>query len=129
MEDLEDYIVLEQVRFGDRIEFEADIEEEDFLLPTLVLQPIVENAIKHGLTARVEGGRIWLSTRSDSKWVYITVADDGVGFEQHELHKEDSVGLRNVRFRLKHMVNGNLTIKSTPGLGTSVQIMIPRKDS
>ena len=129
LENLEDYVVLEQVRFGDRIKFETDIEEEDFLMPPLVLQPIVENAIKHGLTARVEGGRIWLSTRSDSKWVYITVTDDGAGFEQHELYKEDSVGLRNVRLRLKHMVNGNLTIKSTPGLGTSVQIMIPRKDS
>lgn len=128
LEDLEDYIVLEQVRFGDRIEFEADIEEEDFLLPTLVLQPIVENAIKYGLTARLEGGTIRLSTRSDSKWVYITVTDDGVGFEQHELYKEGSVGLRNVRFRLEHMVDGNITIESTPGLGTSVQIMIPRKD-
>lgn len=129
LETLEDYIVLEQVRFGDRIAFEADIEEDDFLMPPLVLQPIVENAIKHGLTAKVEGGTIWLSTRSDSNWVYITVTDDGVGFQQHELHKDGSVGLRNVRFRLKHMVNGHMTIESTPGQGTSVQIMIPRKDS
>jgi sensor histidine kinase YesM len=128
LETLEDYIVLEQVRFGDRIAFEADIEEDDFLMPPLVLQPIVENAIKHGLTAKVEGGTIWLSTRSDSNWVYITVTDDGVGFQQHELHKKGSVGLQNVRFRLKHMVDGNITIESTPGLGTSVQIMIPRKE-
>ncbi len=128
LDNLEDYIVLEQVRFGDLIEFETDIEEEEFMIPPLVLQPIVENAIKHGLTARTEGGTIRLTTRSDNKWVYITVTDDGVGFEQHELHKEGSVGLRNVRFRLKHMVGGNLSIESTPGLGTSVQIMIPRKD-
>lgn len=129
LEILEDYVVLEQVRFGDRIQFEADIEEEDFLMPPLVLQPIVENAIKHGLTAKPEGGTIRLSTRSDKDWVYITVADDGVGFEQQELHKEGSVGLRNVRFRLEHMVNGELTIESTPGLGTCVQILIPREDN
>ena len=128
LENLEDYVALEQVRFGDQIRFETDIEEEDFLLPPLVLQPIVENAIKHGLNAKEAGGTIRLSTRADDACVYITIADDGVGFEQHQLHKEGSVGLRNVRFRLKHMVDGEMTIESTPGLGTCVQILIPRED-
>jgi sensor histidine kinase YesM len=87
----------------------------------------VENAIKYGLTAKAEGGTIRLLTRSDEDWIYIIISDDGVGFEQQELHKEGSVGLRNVRFRLKNMVNGELTIESTPGLGTRVQVAIPRR--
>lgn len=128
LDNLEDYVLLEQVRFGDRIRFETDIEEEDFRLPPLVLQPIVENAIKHGLNVKEDGGTIRLSTRSDAKGAYITVEDDGVGFEPHQLNKEGSVGLRNVRFRLKHMVNGEMTINSTPGLGTCVRIMIPREE-
>ena len=88
----------------------------------------MENAIKHGLNTKAEGGTIRLTTRADDARVYITLEDDGVGFEQHQLHKEGSVGLRNVRFRLKHMVDGEMTIESTPGLGTCVQILIPRED-
>ena len=128
LEHLEDYIALEQVRFGDRIRYEKNIDEEDFLLPSLVLQPLVENAIKYGLNVKEEGGTIRIATWAEHNRICITVTDDGVGFDLENLKKETSVGIRNVRFRLKHTVNAELTIDSTPGTGTCVLITIPRED-
>ena len=126
---LEDYMVLEQIRFGDKIEFDMEIGVEDFQIPPLVLQPLVENAIKHGLTCRHEGGRVMLRTWEDEDNIYLTVEDDGVGFEMQELEKQNSVGLKNVRFRLEHMMNGSLRVESKPGSGTVVTITIPQKEA
>ncbi|MGN0168205.1 MAG: sensor histidine kinase [Acetatifactor sp.] len=126
MEHLQDYVVLEQVRFGDKIRFVTDIQTADFLLPPLVLQPIVENSIKHGLLAKSEGGTISLGTREENGIIIITIQDDGVGFQQDEMPREGSVGIQNVRFRLKYMVNGRMDIESSPGKGTTVTITVPR---
>ena len=125
---LEDYVILEQVRFGDRITFLTDIEEERFLIPPLILQPVVENSIKHGLSRKKEGGTIMLRTRSDEKNIIITVEDDGIGFDRAELEKEKSVGLKNIRFRLHHLAGGTLKIDSRPDCGTTVTIKIPKKE-
>lgn len=128
LEYLEDYIALEQIRFGDRVRFEKKIGQDDFLLPPLLLQPIVENAIKHGLTARENGGTVCLETRKEGDWVVITVRDNGVGFDPVEIEKEDSVGIRNVRFRLEHLAGGKMTIDSEPGVGTCVRMSVPWED-
>lgn len=128
MERLEDYVVLEQIRFGDRIEFTTDIEADQFSIPPLILQPIVENAIKHGISKRKEGGRINLSTKDTGESIQIIVTDNGVGFSMDALHKDTSVGLRNIRFRLYHLVGGTMDIKSTPGVGTTVTLTIPKED-
>lgn len=128
LEYLEDYIALEQIRFGDRIRFEKEIGQDDFLLPPLLLQPIVENAIKHGLTARENGGTVWLETRKEGDWVVITVRDNGVGFDPVEIEKKDSVGIQNVRFRLEHLAGGKMTIDSEPGVGTCVRMSVPWED-
>lgn len=125
MERLEDYVILEQVRFGDRIGFTADIEADNFVIPPLILQPIVENAIKHGISKREEGGEIQLKTRRVGENIVITIEDDGVGFSMEELNKEASVGLRNIRFRLHHLVGGTMEIESQPGVGTTVTLTIP----
>ncbi len=127
IERLEDYVVLEQVRFGDRIEFTTDIEVSDFSIPTLILQPIVENSIKHGIGKRTEGGHIELKTRENDKNIIITISDDGIGFTPDALNKEKSVGLRNIRFRLYHLVGGIMDIKSNPGVGTEVTLTIPKE--
>jgi len=124
---LEDYVILEQVRFGDRIEFVTDLGITDFMIPPLLLQPIVENAIKHGITKKVDGGTIRLSTWQENDMIYISVVDNGVGFDEQELEKEKSVGLKNIRFRLKHLMQGTLTIQSEPGKGSSAVISFPRK--
>lgn len=125
---LEDYVMLEQVRFGDKIEFYTDIEADDFMIPPLILQPVVENAIKHGVSKKQDNGTIVLRTRNVGDNIVITVTDDGVGFDLRELDKEKSVGIRNIRFRLEHLVHGSLDIKSEPGNGTEVTIIIPKEN-
>lgn len=125
LEQLEDYISLEQIRFEDKITFEEDIEEENFKIPPLTIQPIIENAIKHGLIEQGRSGTVRLHTMKNKKDIIIIVTDDGVGFTPEESEKEDSVGIRNVRFRLESMVQGSLTIESSPGKGTKVTIRIP----
>lgn len=125
LQHLEDYIFLEQIRFEDKISFETDIETDDFLMPPLVLQPIIENAVKHGLAPKPEGGTIKLSTRRDGETVTITISDDGVGFDTSAEQSPESVGLKNVKFRLEHMMNGTLSVESKPGKGTTVTIVLP----
>ena len=125
---LEDYVALEQVRFGDKLEFYTDIETDQFLIPPLILQPVVENAIKHGVSKKQSDGTIILRTRDAGESVIITVEDDGVGFDMQELSKEKSVGLKNIRFRLHHLANGTLDIASEVGKGTTVTITIPKKE-
>lgn len=126
---LEDYVLLEQVRFGDRIEFITDLEVTDFMLPPLILQPIVENAIKHGISKKPDGGTILLSTWEEGGSIMIGVDDDGVGFDTQAPEKEKSVGLKNIRFRLNSLTGGTLSIRSTPGKGTKAIISIPRKEA
>lgn len=128
LQHLEDYVALEQVRFGDKIEFYSDVETDNFVIPPLILQPVVENAIKHGVSKKEGNGTIILRTRETEKNVVITVEDDGVGFNMEELDKEHSVGIRNIRFRLEHLVNGELDIQSEVGKGTIVTISIPKDD-
>lgn len=125
---LEDYVVLEQVRFEDKIEFYADIQADEFLIPPLIIQPVVENAIKHGLTQKREGGTVVLRTWEEGGYILISVEDNGVGFEMRELEKNASVGLKNIRYRLEHLVAGTLEIESQIDVGTKVTIRIPKKE-
>lgn len=127
LQQLEDYVLLEQVRFGDKIEFYTDIEIDQFMIPPLILQPVVENAIKHGVSKKPTSGTVILRTRDMGEHIVITIEDDGVGFDKTELEKETSVGLKNIRFRLQHLVHGTLEIESTPGKGTTVTITIPKE--
>lgn len=128
LEHVEDYVALEQIRFGDNIHFETDLEVEDFLLPPLLMQPLVENAIRHGILPRHEGGTITLRTRLDGKYIRVDVADDGVGFDPEHSGTSQSVGMQNVRFRLEHMVGGHVTVTSAPGKGATVSLFIPREE-
>ena len=129
VEHLEDYIDLEQLRFGSRLKFVKEFEVTDFKIPPLVLQPIVENSLKHGLFPKVEGGTVTLSTKTDGKNFIITVSDDGVGYNTDDLKRDGSVGIDNVRFRLEYMVKGRMDIESNPGVGTKVTIIIPCKEA
>lgn len=125
---LTDYVTLEQVRFEDKIRLETDIAVEDFLIPPLILQPIVENAIRHGIIPKDSGGTITLKTFVSDGNICIVIADDGVGFRKEALEKSTSVALKNVRFRLQHMIGGTMQIESRVGEGTTVTITIPWKE-
>ena len=124
---LEDYIILEQVRFGERLEFVTDLEVTDFMIPSLILQPVIENSIKHGITKKKSGGTILLSTWREDGNIMISIDDDGVGFEMEELEKSTSIGIKNIRYRLKYLLEGTLTIKSEINKGTKVIISIPQQ--
>ena len=125
---LEDYVTLEQIRFEDKVKFVKDITVNDFMIPLLVLQPIVENAIKHGVTPKSSGGTVILRTWKDEEYIYISIQDDGVGFDPDSLKDKTGVGLKNVRFRLEHMIDGKMTVESKIGEGTTVTIYIPYKE-
>lgn len=125
---VEDYVALEQVRFGSKLRFVTSIAAEDFLFPPLILQPLVENAIKHGITAQPHGGTVTLETLWQDGNIIIRVSDDGVGFDPAQDGDPRSVALQNIRFRLKTMVNGKLDIRSAPGCGTTCTITIPEKE-
>ncbi len=129
LQHVKDYVALEQVRFGDRIRFVSDIKAEDFYIPALVLQPVVENAIKHGLTPKKDGGTVMLRTETDGEKISIIISDDGVGFDLERQTKKDGVGIENVRFRLCHMSGGTIDINSNEGQGTTVTITIPYKET
>jgi sensor histidine kinase YesM len=128
LEYLEGYIALEQVRFGEKIHFVKEIEADDFMIPSLLMQPVAENAIKHGLLPKPKGGTITLRTERIGKNYRITIKDDGIGFDLHAPDDPLSVGLENVRVRLHH-AGGKMKIESAPGKGTTVTFTIPCKEA
>lgn len=127
LEHLEEYVHLEQIRFGERIRLVKTVEVENFKIPPLVLQPLVENAIRHGLLHKKQGGTVSLHTWAEEGGSVIVISDDGVGFDAAAAPGEESVGMKNVRFRLKYMVGGTMDVESVPGQGTTVTIRIPGK--
>lgn len=123
------YIDIEKLRFGDRVRVEYDIKVENFDMPTLTLQPIVENAVKHGVCKKMEGGTIKITTESKDKENIIVISDDGIGFSMEKILSDGKVhiGIQNVKERLKNIINADLEITSFIGLGTVVKIIIPKK--
>ena len=124
---VEHYVNIEKVRFPD-MNIEYDVETMDFVLPALTVQPLVENAIKHGLMRLEEGGNVTIRTYETQTHFCVEVKDDGVGFDTSlPVDEKKHVGLRNIRGRLKAMVDGELIIDSVPGAGTRATIMIPKE--
>ena len=125
MEHVECYLKIEKARFMDRLNVIYSLDCKDFSIPPLTLQPIVENAIKHGITKKANGGTLKICTHEEDRYYVIDVIDDGAGFdtENAEMH----VGIQNVKSRVASTCKGELTIKSTVGVGTRVTIEIPTK--
>jgi len=122
------YLSLEKKRFGDKLNIVYDIRAENFLIPALTLQPIVENAVRHGVTKREEGGTVTVKSEESETEAIITVTDDGIGFDPDEIKKSGhiSIGIGNVRSRLTAMCGGLVAVNSEPGAGTAVVITIPK---
>lgn len=130
----DDYLDIEVVRFGsDKLRVEKDIDPRtlDVMVPSILLQPLIENSIKHGLEPRIHGGTVTLRSRLQGDRVAIEVADDGVGIvagSEHALsRKGNGIGMKNVRERLEVLYGSKarFTVVSNPGRGTLVSIEFP----
>lgn len=124
---LKNYLYIELLRFGERIKIHYELTITDFFIPVLTIQPIVENAIRHGVTKQKEGGTIIVSTSKDENNIYIIIKDDGVGFQPFERVNDGKshIGIQNVKRRLETQCNGILNIESCIGKGTIATIIIP----
>ena len=127
LEHVQYYLAIEKKRFGSRVQVEYDIQEREFCLPCLSLQPIVENAVKHGICKKENGGTIRITTRREGENVYLTVSDDGVGFDMEKVQEmsDRHVGVKNVENRIRNMCGGHMEITSTVGVGTEVVMVLP----
>ena len=127
---IQTYLSLEQIRFRGKLDVVYDVEVTDFRLPPLTVEPLVENAVKHGVTKKRGGGIVTLSTARTDEGIQITVSDTGVGFDPDHYMEDGKphVGIRNVRDRLQNMVGGSLDITSTQN-GTIAVVTIPAKEA
>ena len=124
---IETYISLEKLRFDDRINVIYDLKTTDFSVPVLSIQPIVENAIKHGILKKVEGGTLKISTYEAEDSYVIVIEDNGVGFNNDDVKKEENhYGIDNIKYRIKNMCNGSLDIKSVINKGTIATITLKK---
>lgn len=125
------YMTLEKMRFDDILEIEYDIQAEDFSLPSLTIQPLAENAVKHGICQNSSGGTVRISTRETKNSFEIIVSDNGTGFDISE-NKNDGkshIGIQNVRDRIERISGGTLMIESEIGKGTTAVVRIPKHKS
>jgi len=120
------YLGVEKVRFEKKLFVEFDTPYTSFRLPPLTLQPIVENAVKHGVDPDLDPLTIYVQTREVKNGVEITVADTGPGFGAKD-NDEPHIALANIRERLEMMCNGTLTISEREGGGTVIKIIISSK--
>lgn len=124
------YISIEKKRFEEKLCVVYKIETKDFYIPALTLQPLVENAVKHGVTKKKNGGTILISTRNREDCYEVTITDDGMGYDPSvPLSAPDThIGIKNVENRLHSMCKGTLTMDSEVGRGTTATIKIPKGD-
>ena len=137
---------MQKLRYGDKVHFEMDLAPEtgSCQVPPLILQPLVENAIFHGLEAREDSGLVVVSSALEGQDLLLTVADDGAGMTPEVLRRvtadmqalqdgrekqSDSIGLANVnnRLRLNYGQGYGATIESTPDMGTTITLRLPAR--
>lgn len=132
LEFIDDYLDIEVVRFGrDKLQIRKEIDPETFemIVPSMILQPLVENAIRHGIGPKVEGGTITLRAWRNNGRLAVEVMDDGVGIPEEKRHEvyESGIGISNVQERLKVLYGQEFSLKidSQPGKGTAISFEIP----
>jgi two-component system, LytTR family, sensor kinase len=132
---IDDYLAIEMVRFGDKLKFTKEIDPEsiDHLVPSMMLQPIIENSIRHGLSSKVDGGMIRVRSRMADGRLHLFVEDDGVGIPEAKLAAlfDQGIGVSNVNERLKVLFGHDYTmwVDSKPGEGTTTKIEIPARQT
>jgi two-component system LytT family sensor kinase len=131
LESIDEYLDIESVRFGPQLTVEKHISADtlDIVVPSMILQPLVENSIKHGLSRKVGGGRITITTSIRAGHTIIEVHDDGLGMTEERLEQAfgGGIGLSNVNERLRTIYGANYQLKltSVPGKGTRASVEIP----
>ncbi len=134
LEHLKNYLYIEKLRFADALNIEYDIRTTDFELPILSIQPLVENAVKHGVGMKKYGGTVKVSAMETDSAYEVVVSDDGVGFDMEEARKKQEtksdgrshVGMENTKKRLKEMCGADIVIESRVGEGTTARVIIPK---
>jgi sensor histidine kinase YesM len=134
LEFLEKYLEIEQMRFQDRLKVEMKIAPEtlDASVPNMILQPLVENAIKHGLAPRSTGGKIEIEAERNNGSLQLTVSDDGLGAPFGDLENlPEGVGLSNTKRRLRHLYGERhkFQLEAADNSGLTVSLEIPFKES
>ncbi len=134
VENIKAYVNIERMRFGNRMQVEFDIQTDDFSVVPLSIQPLVENAIRHGLYPKKDGmGYVKISAYNQNGYKVIVVKDNGVGFDYEKVtkeileHQRDSAGIRNLTLRLEKVMNARVYFDSKIGIGTTVTVLIPEK--
>ena len=130
LEHLKKYLYIEKLRFGKKLNIEYDIQAADFVLPQLSIQPLVENAVKHGVGMKKKGGTVTVATRETETAYEVIISDDGVGFDTTAEKKDDGrshVGMENTIRRVKDMCGGEVRIESTVGEGTTAAVILPKE--
>jgi two-component system LytT family sensor kinase len=128
---IDDYLAIEMVRFGDKLRFQKDVSPAtlDLLVPSMLLQPLVENSIRHGLSGKLEGGMISIRSQAENGRIRVTVEDDGVGIPEARLATllEQGIGVSNVNERLKVLFGDDyrMYVDSKPDAGTRIEIEFP----
>ena len=139
---IDDYLAIEVVRFGEKLRVVKEIAEEtlDVVVPSMLLQPLIENSIKHGLEPRINGGTVTLRSRITGRRLVLEVEDDGLGIPPERVVIDDpstavrrpglGVGMRNVRERMQVLYGGLATVEMNgrPGRGTQVMLSMPILD-
>lgn len=131
------YLAIEKERFSERLTIHYDIDENiNINIPPLILQPIVENAVRHGLMSKAEGGTVKISAKDMAEYILLRVTDDGVGiskerlagiFEGHHETERTGVGLLNIQKRMQTLFGYGPDIQSAVGKGTDIIIKIPKR--
>ncbi|MEK3888754.1 ATP-binding protein [Bacillus sp. FSL K6-3431] len=131
MELVKSYLSIEQMRYRDRLTVYYDIDESAYaMLPSMTIQPLVENAVQHGIAKRRSGGSLWISIQKDTVGVKIVVKDDGIGIPKDKKvellnEKNDGIGFTNTFKKLKLMKKAKFSLESDEGKGTKVTIILP----
>ena len=128
LENLQAYFRLEKIRFGNKLNIVYDVEEKDFDVPAMSVQILAENAVKHGVSVKREGGTVGISTKRRDGAIVITVKDDGVGFDPVKTLDSTHVGINNVTNRIRSLLNGTVKIESEIGHGTTVTVTLPESE-
>ncbi|MDL2302203.1 histidine kinase [Lachnospiraceae bacterium OttesenSCG-928-D06] len=127
LDHVETYLALEKLRYGERLQVEYEIDVWDFKLPSLTIQPIAENAVKHGVMKKEGGGNVHISIKRKGDIILITILDNGVGFDPLQINTDGKshIGINNVRSRLLSQCGGTLEIESKQNIGTKAIITLP----
>lgn len=147
---LQNYLLIQNIRFGDRIQFETDFDESlmEYEILKFLLQPLVENAISHGVYNKLRGGKVVVSLTANEEFLYLYVSDNGKGMGQEQLERlRDSIyndaeeyaystvgggiGLKNIYRRLRYFYgeNADMIIESDYGIGTTIKLVLPKETS